>query len=287
MCCGVIGWTWPDVAGGLHYREAVFSDPGPVSGEPAPSAPQMQRAGEPLLLVQRAGERFVTQVEGITTHHAFSFGLHYDPANIGFGTLLAHNDEHLLSGRGFDDHPHRDIEIVTWVLSGSLLHEDSTGEAGVVYPGLAQRLSAGSGVVHAERNDAYRIDSTQPRVPVRFVQSWVRPDSSGVVPSYAQQEIAPSALAADWVPVASGGDRQAAIPIGSKTSTLWATTLTAGETRLLPDAPYAHLFVATGQVEVERVGLLGEGDALRVTGVATLRISARLPSELLVWGMAS
>ena len=124
-------------------------------------------------------------------------------------------------------------------------------------------------------------------MPVRFVQSWVRPDSSGVVPSYAQQEIAPSALAADWVPVASGGDRQAAIPIGSKTSTLWATTLTAGETRLLPDAPYAHLFVATGQVEVERVGLLGEGDALRVTGVATLRISARLPSELLVWGMAS
>ena len=76
--------------------------------------------------------------------------------------------------------------------------------------------------------------------------------------------------------MASGGDRQAAITIGSKTSTLWVTTLTAGETRLLPDAPYAHLFVATGQVEVERVGLLGEGDALRVTGGATLRISARL-----------
>jgi quercetin 2,3-dioxygenase len=239
----------------------------------------------PELTVQRAGERFVTEAAGISTRHAFSFGAHYDPDNIGFGRLLAHNDERLSSGRGFDYHPHRDTEIVTWVLSGSLLHEDSTGESGVVYPGLAQRLSAGSGVVHAERNDAYRIDSSRPRVPVRFVQSWVRPDSSGVVPSYAQQEIAPSALAGDWVPVASGGDSQAAITIGSAASTLWVTTLLDGGSRLLPEVPYAHLFVATGQVEVERVGLLAEGDALRVTGGASLKITARRPSELLVWGM--
>ena len=96
MCCGVIGWTWPDVAGGLHYREAVFSDPGPVSASRHRRRRRWQRAGEPLLLVQRAGERFVTQVEGITTHHAFSFGLHYDPGNTRFGALLVHNDEHLL-----------------------------------------------------------------------------------------------------------------------------------------------------------------------------------------------
>jgi redox-sensitive bicupin YhaK (pirin superfamily) len=272
VCCGVIGWTCPDRGGGLHYREPVSSESVPV-------------AGEPLLVVQRAGERFVTEVEGITTHHAFSFGQHYDPANIGFGTLLAHNDEQLLSGRGFDDHPHRDTEIVTWVLSGSLLHEDSTGERGIVYPGLVQRLSAGSGVVHAERNDAYRTDPSRPRVPVRFVQSWVRPDSSGVVPSYAQQEIAAGALAGEWVPVASGGDRQAAIMIGSVSSTLWVTTLTDGDVRLLPDTAYTHLFVATGQVEVERVGRLAAGDALRVTGGAALRITARGPSELMVWGM--
>jgi redox-sensitive bicupin YhaK (pirin superfamily) len=249
------------------------------------SSKSVPATGEPLLQVQRAGERFVTEVEGTVTQHAFSFGQHYDPANTGFGTLLAHNDERLLSWRGFDDHPHRDTEIVTWVLSGSLLHQDSTGEVGIVHPGLAQRLSAGSGVVHAERNDAYRIDPSRPRVPVRFVQSWVRPDSSGAVPSYAQQEIAPSALAGDWVPVASGRHRQAAITIGSQTSTLWVSTLVDGDTRLLPDAPYAHLFVAVGQVQVERVGLLAEGDALRVTGGAALRITARRPSELLVWGM--
>ena len=196
MCCGVIGWTWPDLAGGLHYREAVFSDPGPVSGEPAPSAPQMQRAGEPLLLVQRAGERFVTQVEGITTHHAFSFG-----------AALRSRQHRFRDAAG----PQRRAPARAVAGSTTTHTETSRSSPGCcpgrcctrtprVRPGSSTRdwRSASArdpGVVHAERNDAYRIDSTRPRVPVRFVQSWVRPDSSGVVPSYAQQEIAPSALA--------------------------------------------------------------------------------------------
>ena len=227
----------------------------------------------------------MTEAAGITTRHAFSFGAHYDPDNIGFGSLLAHNDERLSSGRGFDDHPHRDTEIVTWVLSGSLLHEDSTGHSGIVHRGLVQRLSAGSGVVHAERNDAYRVDPDRPRLPVRFVQSWVRPDVAGVAPAYAQREVEPNALAADWVPVASGSAAEAAITLGSAASTLWVTTVRPGEWRELPEAAYAHLFVAVGEVEVEGVGVLAEGDALRVTGRAALRITGRRPSELLVWGM--
>ena len=242
-------------------------------------------AADPAFQVQRAGERFVTEAVGVATRHAFSFGAHYDPDNVGFGSLIAHNDERLSSGRGFDDHPHRDTEIVTWVLSGSLLHEDSAGHAGIIVPGVVQRLSAGSGVVHAERNDAYRVDPSRPRVPVRFVQSWVRPDVAGVVPAYAQREVASAALAADWVPVASGSEPDAAITLGAATSTLWVTTVAAGEVRRLPETPYAHLFVAVGEVEIEEVGVLAEGDALRVTGRASLRITGRRLSELLVWGM--
>lgn len=242
-------------------------------------------SSNPILRIQRAGDRFLTAVEGITTRHAFSFGQHYDPDNVGFGTLLAHNDESLLAGRGFDDHPHRDTEIVTWVLSGSLLHEDSTGEFGVVYPGLVQRLSAGSGVVHAERNDAYRLDPTLPSVPVRFVQSWVRPDQSGLVPAYAQQEISAASLARDWVPAASGGHRDAAVTLGSAASTLWVTRVAPGDVRRLPEAAYVHLFVATGQIEVDEAGVLDEGDALRVRGPVALKIIGRRRSELLVWGM--
>ena len=221
----------------------------------------------------------------MTTRHAFSFGAHYDPDNVGFGSLLAHNDERLASGRGFDDHPHRDTEIVTWVLSGSLLHEDSTGHAGIVVPGSVQRLSAGSGVVHAERNDAYRLDPDRPRVPLRFVQSWVRPDVAGVSPAYAQAEVERAALGVDWVPVASGSEADAAISLGAASSTLWVTMVRPGEVRRLPEAPRAHLFVAVGEVEIERVGVLAEGDEIRVTGRTALRIRGRQPSELLVWGM--
>lgn len=235
--------------------------------------------------MQRAADRFLTEAPGVTTRHAFSFGAHYDPDNVGFGTLLAHNDESLLAGHGFDDHPHRDTEIITWVLTGSLLHRDSTGATGIVHQGLVQRLSAGSGVVHAERNDAYRVDPTRPRVPVRFVQSWVRPDEPGRPPAYAQREVTPESLAGAWVPVASGRHRDAAISLGSAASTLWVTTVVAGEVRLLPEAAATHLFVATGAIEVDGVGPLEEGDALRVRGRAALRITGRRPSELLVWGM--
>lgn len=240
---------------------------------------------EPVLDVRRAGDRFVTAVPGITTRHAFSFGQHYDPDDVGFGTLLAHNDEQLATGRGFDDHAHADTEIVTWVLSGSLLHEDSVGRRGVVYPGLAQRLSAGSGVVHAERNDAYRVEPQRPRTPVRFVQSWVRPDAPGGVASYAQREVEPAALAADWVPVASGSVSDAAISLGAAGSTLWVTDLGPGKRRRLPEASHVHLFVATGEVEVEGAGVLAEGDALRVTGRAGLALRGRAVAELLVWAM--
>lgn len=247
--------------------------------------PVIDPALPPGLTVQRAGDRFVTEAAGISTRHTFSFGAHYDPANVGFGSLLAHNDEWLSSGQGFDDHPHRDTEIVTWVLSGSLLHEDSAGHAGIIVPGVVQRLSAGSGVVHAERNDAFRLDPSRPRVPVRFVQSWVRPDEAGVVPAYAQREVARAALAADWVPVASGSATDAAITLGSAASTLWVTTVGPGDRRELPEAADAHLFVAVGEVDVEGAGVLFEGDALRVTGPAALRINGRRSSELLVWGM--
>lgn len=243
-------------------------------------------ATDPILRVQRSGERYVTAVEGATTRHAFSFGSHYDAGNVGFGTLLAHNDEHLLSGRGFDDHPHRDTEILTWVLSGSLLHEDSTGKRGVVHPGLVQRMSAGRGVVHAERNDAYRLEPDRPREPVRFVQSWVRPDHPGAEPAYAQREVDSADLAAGWVPVASGSAPEAAVSLDSAVSTLWVAVLAPDAVRVLPEAACVHLFVATGAIAVEGVGALAEGDALRVTGRAALRVTGSAPSELLAWGMA-
>src|SRR3954447_555726 len=124
--------------------------------------------------VRRSGDRFVTVAAGRTTRHSFSFDRHYDPANVELGFLVCHNDDLVAPGHGYPTHPHRDLEIVTWVLAGGLRHEDSTGEGGVVRPGLVQRLSAGRGVLHAEVTDGPE--------PVRFVQMWVRPDEPGLVP---------------------------------------------------------------------------------------------------------
>jgi len=100
--------------------------------------------------IRRGTGRFLTRSEGHFTRHSFSFGSHYDPDNVSFGPLVCHDDHRLKAGTGFEDHPHRDVEIVTWVLSGSLRHTDSEGHTAEVRPGEVQVLSAGSGVTHAE-----------------------------------------------------------------------------------------------------------------------------------------
>ncbi len=111
----------------------------------------------PHIDVHRGGDRMKTRVAWLDSKHSFSFGEHYDPDNTHHGLLLVNNEDIVSPGQGFDTHPHRDMEIVTWVLSGSLVHQDSLGHSGVVYPGLAQRMSAGTGILHSEKNDSWRL----------------------------------------------------------------------------------------------------------------------------------
>ena len=114
----------------------------------------MTTALRPTVDVRRAADRAKTGIAWLDSRHSFSFGRHYDPANTGHGVLLVNNDDRVKAGSGFETHPHRDMEIVTWVLEGSLVHQDSTGHNGVIYPGLAQRMSAGRGILHSEKNDS-------------------------------------------------------------------------------------------------------------------------------------
>jgi redox-sensitive bicupin YhaK (pirin superfamily) len=241
----------------------------------------------PQVEVHRAASRFRTRTPGGLSLHSFSFGSHYDAQNVCHGPLMVNNDERVAAGSGFDDHPHADAEILTWVVSGSLLHTDSGGHSGVVYRGLAQRMTAGSGIVHSERNDAYRLDPTRPAAPVRFVQMWLRPDEPGVAPSYEQREVHLVDLRTAWVPIASGSLPDAAVSLGSAGSTLWVAVVTAGQSRTLPAGPLAHVYVTTGAVELEGVGRLTEGDSLRITGEAGLRLTGVSGvAELLAWTMA-
>lgn len=237
--------------------------------------------------LRRGDDRFVTRTDWATTRHSFSFGAHYDPGNVGFGALLVVNEDVVGSGTGYDPHPHLDSEIVTWVLSGSLVHTDSRGNSGLVHRGLAQRMSAGSGIVHSERNDAYRTDPSRPATPVHFWQMWVRPDESGAEPSYEQRELDLAGLGDDWLPVASGSHPDAVITIGSAGSTLWAVRAAAGVSRQLPEGPLLHLSVVDGTVDLESVGRLAAGDAVRLRGVGGLRVTGVEDAELLLWELAA
>jgi redox-sensitive bicupin YhaK (pirin superfamily) len=235
--------------------------------------------------LRRAQQRFVTRTDGAETYHSFSFGEHYDPTNVSFGRLMVNNDDLVHVGAGYPNHPHRDAEIVTWVMSGSLVHEDSRGNSGLIYPGLAQRMSAGSGIVHAERNDAYRIDPTHSAEPVHFIQMWIRPDEAGAPPSYQQRELALGDLVRGWLPIAAGRHPDAVVSLGSAGATLWVSVLPAGTSRQLPNGDRLHVYLARGVVNIERIGQLRAGDSLRVSGSSELRLTAGAEAEVLVWQM--
>lgn len=230
--------------------------------------------------VRRASDRLATKIDWLDSKHSFSFGHHYDPDNTHHGMLLVNNDDIITAGQGFDTHPHRDMEIVTWVLRGSLVHQDSMGNAGVIYPGLAQRMSAGTGIMHSEKNDSWRltgVPADEHEEPVRLIQMWVLPDEAGVTPGYEQLEIDGELLSGGLVTVASGMDAyrdHAAIRINNRTAAMHVARMSPSTPTLtLPDAPLLHVFVARGDVVLEGAGPLTEGDAVRVSGAGGQRLS--------------
>lgn len=241
--------------------------------------------------IRRAGDRFTTRIPWLDSKHSFSFNYHYDPANTHHGVLMVNNDDIVVPGQGFDTHPHQDMEIVTWVLQGSLVHQDSTGHSGVIYPGLAQRMSAGTGILHSEKNDSWRIDTNAGKheEPVHFIQMWVLPDEAGITPGYEQLEIDHELLSGGLVPVASGMKEYAdhsAIRIKNKYAAMHVARIQPDQEPItLPDAPFLHVFVTRGEAALEGAGVLHEGDAVRVTGSGGQRLTSTTGAEVIVWEM--
>ena len=226
--------------------------------------------------VRPATSRFHTQLGWLDSWHSFSFGQHFDPAEQGFGLLLVNNDDRVAGNTGFGTHAHRDMEIVTWVLSGQLAHADSTGAEGILYPGLAQRMSAGTGVRHSEMNPIAEES--------HFIQMWVPPDTTGIEPSYEQRDVNDELDRGGLVAVASGQGHEGALRIHQRGAVLWAGRLPAGETVAVPEAPHVHLFVAAGSADLEGAGSLAEGDAARLTAAGSPRLTAgETGAEVQVW----
>ncbi|HEY0168903.1 MAG TPA: pirin family protein [Jatrophihabitans sp.] len=239
------------------------------------------------LQVRRGLDRARSRTEWLDSRHSLAFGSHYDPENTCFGPLLAHNEDLLQPGPGYRPHLHRDVEILTWVLAGSLRHRDETGESTLVAAGQLHHVSAGSGIRHTE-------SSASEDLPVRLVQMWLSPDELGLAPSHRLLRVGERLETAELVLIASGqvrADDPDVVRIRQPGAQLSVARLPAGATVTLPAAPYVHVFLASGSATVQAPdGVTGQqalvaGDALRITDGGGERMSAGEPAELLVWQM--
>lgn len=201
-----------------------------------------------VIELHRAADRYETRQPGITTRHCFSSGGHYEPHNTAFGPLIAVDEHALAPGAGFARHAHRGVEILSWVLEGTLRHEDRSGHVEQIEPGTVLYQAAGSGIEHAERNGS----DTE---PLRFVQMWLLDDTG--LPSRA----------ATSPPVSAHGGTFAVLHPA------------AGST--IPAAPLVHAYLTRGTVLVAEM-TLAVGDSLRVRDQA---LAVRGAGELLVWSM--
>ncbi len=226
--------------------------------------------------IRKAGARLHTQLDWLDSWHSFSFGHHYDPANVSHGLLIVHNDDTVVPGRGFGMHSHRDMEIVTWVLEGELRHKDSEGNDAVIYPGLAQRMSAGTGITHSEWNA-----SADERV--HFLQMWVPPDVLGVPPGYQESDVSADLGSGGLVQIA-GGTGNGALDIHQADAELWIARAHPDAALDVPDAAHVHVFVARGDATLAGTHSLSAGDAARLGEAGALPLEVG-PSgaEIVIW----
>ncbi len=225
--------------------------------------------------VQRSDERFHADHGWLKTSHSFSFADYYDPNNLNFGALRVFNDDRVAPASGFPTHPHRDMEILTYVLSGKLEHQDSLGNRGIVGPGGVQYMSAGTGVRHSEQNPSQDEE-------LHFIQMWVLPRAAGLPPQYGQRDFTVNDRSDGWFLVASGRADGATAPIELRqdadfhVSRLSGGTLEHGFER----DRLGFLFVADGDVTANDVRLK-TGDAVRMAGLERLTVAGN--GELLLW----
>lgn len=210
-----------------------------------------------MLTLRRAGDRGHANHGWLDSYHTFSFADYHDPRHMGFRGLRVINEDRVQPGRGFGTHGHRDMEIVSYVLSGALQHKDSMGNGSVIRPGEVQRMSAGTGVTHSEQNDS-RSEL------VHFLQIWLLPERRGITPGYEQKAFPPAERQGQLRLVASpqGADGSVTIHCDAR---LYAGLLGAGERAQLPLAAGRHAWVhvARGRVRLgEHELAAGDGAAL-------------------------
>ena len=228
-----------------------------------------------MIQVDRHAERYHFQNDWLSARWHFSFDHYHDPARMGFGALRVFNDDTIRPRSGFPMHAHRDMEIVTVVLAGTLEHEDNQGHRGLLEAGEVQVMSAGTGIVHAERNPS-------PTVPLHLLQIWLTPEQPGRRPAWAQRAFSHDRTRGPAIAVASGRNHPGALPLGVA-ATVYRIRLGPGEPLVhdLAPARRAYLFLIGGGAAVGELEL-APGDSARVEGEPIVGVKAARPADLLL-----
>ncbi len=234
-----------------------------------------------MLTLRPANERGTANFGWLDSRHSFSFGNYYDPQHMGFGSLRVINEDKIAPGQGFGTHGHRDMEIVTYLLSGALEHKDSIGNGSIIRPGDVQRMSAGTGILHSEFNPS-RQD------PGHFLQIWILPATRGQAPSYEQKHFSAADKQGQLRLVGSRDGRDGSVTIHQDVN-LYAGILAAGDrvTHSLTPNRQAWLQVARGAVSLNGQALLA-GDGVAIAQLADLELVGNADSsEILLFDMAA
>ncbi len=229
-----------------------------------------------MIQLIRSDERHRFDTDWLTTYWHFSFSQYYDTRNMHWGALRVFNDDYIKPDSGFPMHPHDNMEIVTYVIGGELTHQDSLGNKGVIRPGEVQRMTAGTGIVHAEYN-------ASPDTPVHLLQMWLFPNRRGLTPGWEQKRFTQEQRQGRLLPVVSGAGTEGTLAI-NQSATFYVSSLTAGDTvsHYLGAERHGYLFVIEGEVELNGQ-TLRSGDQARIKDEAKLTIKAAAPTELALW----
>jgi len=230
-----------------------------------------------MITTRKANERGHAEHGWLDTYHTFSFADYYDPKWMGFRSLRVINDDLVMPRMGFGKHPHRDMEIITYILSGSLAHQDSMGNGRTISTGEFQYMAAGSGVQHSEQNPS----GTE---AVHLLQIWIMPDENGVKPRYAEKSMKDAAMGQlHLITSKTGRDDSMAI---HQDSDLWLAKLNADQsvTHTLGAGRHAYLHVAEGEITLNGQTLSG-GDAVAVSDETALKLTGTKPSQVLLFDL--
>jgi len=232
-----------------------------------------------VIAVRRSGERGHANHGWLDTHHTFSFADYHDESHMGFRDLRVLNEDRVAPGRGFPTHSHRDMEILSWVLEGELEHQDNMGNGSVIRPGELQRMSAGTGVRHSERNPSAKD-------PLHFLQIWILPDRDGLPPEYEQTAFPEADRVGRLREIASPDGRDGSLTIHQDVR-LYVADWARGETITAEFASgrYGWIQAARGAVTVNGTRL-AEGDGAAISGERKLELAGGLGAEALVFDLA-